>query len=406
MATLNFYLDKADKNGRSFIQMTYLANGQKFRHSVKVKITPNQWLASKQRLKVKQPNDEFVNSHLNSLEEVIRKAERESLLNHNAINYAYVKQKFDDALNKRDSHKTFLECFQEYIDCAHGKVRESTINNYKACLVHLNKFSKAKRYELSFERMNGNFYDAFVAYLRDDLKLLNNTAGTRIKVLKSFMKFATKKGYNKAGQEFKEFKAFREEGELIYLTEDELMTIYNMENLTDKQHIVRVNFCFACFTGLRFSDIAQIQNENIKEDYLEIRTEKTRDFLKIPLSPLAKEILKNNGGKLPRPFTNQVTNEYLKEIGEAAKINEQVQIIKYRGTEKVEFIEPKYKFLCTHTARRTFVTLSLEKGMRPETVMSITGHKDYKTFKKYIKLTDKVRLAEMNNVWSIKLKIA
>ncbi len=80
MATLNFYLDTADKNGRSFIQMTYLANGQEFRHSVKIKITPNEWLASKQRLKGKQQDDEFVNAHLNSLEEVIRKAERECLL--------------------------------------------------------------------------------------------------------------------------------------------------------------------------------------------------------------------------------------------------------------------------------------------------------------------------------------
>ena len=43
MATLNFYLDTADKNGRSFIQMTYLANGQKFRHSVKIKTTANEF---------------------------------------------------------------------------------------------------------------------------------------------------------------------------------------------------------------------------------------------------------------------------------------------------------------------------------------------------------------------------
>jgi len=406
MATLNFYLDTADKNGRSFIQMTYLANGQKFRHSVKIKVTPGEWLASKQRLKGKQQDDEFANAHLNSLEEVIRKAERESLMNLNMINFSYVKQKFGDALNKRTGHKTFLECFQEYIDNAQGKMKEGTILHYTGCLNHLNKFRKLKRYDLSFERINDNFYDAFVGYLREDHKLLNNSIGTHIKVMKAFMKFATEKGYNKAGLEFKKFKVFKEDGELIYLTEDELMTIYHLKDLSDKFNRVRVNFCFACFTGLRFSDIFQLQAENIKSDYLELRSEKTRDFLKIPLSPYAKEILKNNDGRLPRPFTNQITNECLKEIGELAKINEQIQIIKYRGTEKVEFNEPKYKFLCTHTARRTFVTLSLEKGMRPETVMSITGHKDYKTFKKYIKLTDKVKLVEMNNIWSKSMYIA
>ncbi|GAC1562713.1 MAG: hypothetical protein NVS3B13_36040 [Mucilaginibacter sp.] len=116
------------------------------------------------------------------------------------------------------------------------------------------------------------------------------------------------------------------------------------------------------------------------------------------------------GGGLTETYHRKVAKRCwpspLKDLGKLAEFNETVQIIKYRGVEKVEFLEPKYKFLSTHTARRTFVTLSLEKGMRPETVMSITGHKDYKTFKKYIKLTDKVKLIEMNNIWSPKLKMA
>jgi integrase len=406
MATLNFYLDKADKSGQSFIQMTYLANGQKFRHSVKIKITPNQWLASKQRLKVRQQDDEYVNAHLSSLEEVIRKAERESLLNHNAINFSYVKQRFDNALNKTDGKKTFLLYFQEYIDSAHGKIKEGTIKHYVTCLNHLLKFRKVKRYELSFERINNAFYDSFISYLSEDCKLLNNTVGNHIKIIKAFMNFATGLGYNKTNNDFKKFKVFKEDTELIYLTEDELMLIYHMEDLTEKLRGVRDNFCFSCFTGLRFSDIQKLRKENIKGDYIEFTTEKTRDSLKIPLSIYAKEIFNRNDGMLPTQFSNQKTNDYLKELGELAKINQKVLIVKYRGIEKVEILEPKYNFISSHTARRTFVTLSLEKGMRPETVMSITGHKDYKTFKKYIKITDKVKLAEMNNVWSVKLKIA
>jgi site-specific recombinase XerD len=406
MATLNFYLDRTDKSGRSFIQMTYLANGQKFRHSVKLKVTPSDWLKGKQRIRVKEKEDEFINSHLKSLEEIIRKAERESLLIHHALNFSFIKQKFDDTLDKRDDKKTFVGYFNEYIKTAQGKRKQSTINHYSTCLNHLLNFRKEKKYELSFERINNQFYKSFVSYLTDECKILNNTIGNYIKMLKAFMNFATEMGYNKSGIDFKKFKVFKEDGELIYLSEKELMFIYNMKELSDKLKVVRDNFCFACFTGLRFSDIQKLQAENIKEDYLEIRTEKTRDFLKIPLSPYAKEILIKNYGRLPRQFSNQKVNDYLKELGELAEINEQIHIVKYRGVEKVEFIEPKYKFLCTHTARRTFVTLSLEKGMRPETVMSITGHKDYKTFKKYIKLTDTVKLIEMNNVWAKKLYIA
>ena len=60
---------------------------------------------------------------------------------------------------------------------------------------------------------------------------------------------------------------------------------------------------------------------------------------------------------------------------------------------------PKWEFISTHTARRTFVTLSLEKGMRPEVLMTITGHKDNKTMKKYLKIVSKVKEREMNNIW-------
>ena len=102
---------------------------------------------------------------------------------------------------------------------------------------------------------------------------------------------------------------------------------------------------------------------------------------------VVKRILTNYEGKLPVSISNQKTNIYLKELGEFAGINEPLLITKYRGVEVVEIKEPKYNLMTSHTARRTFVTLSLEKGMRPETVMEITGHKDYKMFKKYKLLT-------------------
>ena len=70
------------------------------------------------------------------------------------------------------------------------------------------------------------------------------------------------------------------------------------------------------------------------------------------------------------------------------------------GSKRIEEKIKKHDMISTHTARRTFITISLEKGMRPDIVMSITGHKSYSSFKKYIKLSEKVREQEMNNAWS------
>lgn len=406
MATTNFYLDKADSKGKCFIQMTYLANGQKFRHSIKMKVLPAQWLAAKQRLKIKFMEDEFINGHLDSLEQIIVNAQKQSLLMNNEINFSYVKQKFNDSLGKVEGKKSFEDYFEEYIE--YSKIHRSpkTTDRYITCLNHLKQFRKAKRYELTFERINQQFYEYFVQYLMVTHKSLNNTVGNYVKTVKAFFNFCIDKGYCQPNNDVRKFKVFREDGEMIYLSETELFKVINLDLKSEALSAIRDNFCFACFTGLRYSDISKLKLENIKDDYLEIQTEKTRDYLRIPLNQHAKALLRKNSGRLPKLVSNQKMNDGLKVIGEKAEITENIVIIKYRGQEKVEFLEPKYKFLSSHTARRTFVTLSLEKGMRPETVMSITGHKDYKTFKKYIKLTDKVKLAEMNNIWEPKLKIA
>ena len=396
MATTNFYLDKADKQGKSFILMTYLCGGQKFRQSVKIKVLPSKWTSRKQRLKENNTEDQFINGHIDKLEAIIKDAQTHSLLFNQEIDFSFVKQRFFDALGgKKEEKKNFKESFEEYISLSRTTKQTKTIDRYIKCYNHLKAFSKAKRYELSFERINQQFYEKFTDYLFTDKKQLNNTAGNYIKTIKAFINFSIDRGYCQPNKDVKKFEVFREDGELIYLSEVELFKIINLEFEPEKLKVVRDNFCFACFTGLRYSDISKLQDENIKEDYIEIKTEKTRAFLRIPLNQHAKAILLKNGGRLPKLFSNQKTNEYLKDIGKLAEITESILITKYRGIEKVEFSEPKYKFISSHTARRTFVTLCLENGMRPETVMSITGHKDYKTFKKYIKLTDKVKLVEI-----------
>ena len=65
MATVNFYLDRADKQGKCFIMMTYAAGSQKFRHSVKFKVSPIEWVAKKQRLKVIDREDQLTKSQAN-----------------------------------------------------------------------------------------------------------------------------------------------------------------------------------------------------------------------------------------------------------------------------------------------------------------------------------------------------
>lgn len=60
---------------------------------------------------------------------------------------------------------------------------------------------------------------------------------------------------------------------------------------------------------------------------------------------------------------------------------------------------PKYKLITAHTARKTFVTLSFYLGMDVKTIKSITGHKQDKTFDKYLKIADEMKKTKMNEAW-------
>ncbi len=161
---------------------------------------------------------------------------------------------------------------------------------------------------------------------------------------------------------------------------------------------------FECFTGLRFSDIGSLKNENIKEDFIELRTKKTKDILFVPLNIFAREILIKYSGMyrdrpLPPPFANQVINRLIKEAAKKAEINVLTMVEKFSGSNRTVITKPKYAFISTHTGRRTFITLSHEKGMNIEMIMKITGIKKWDTLKKYLKISEKSKLIKMNEFW-------
>jgi len=50
---------------------------------------------------------------------------------------------------------------------------------------------------------------------------------------------------------------------------------------------------------------------------------------------------------------------------------------------KIEIKKPKHSFMSSHMARRSCITILLQKGVAPTTVMKLSGHTDLKTLMKY-----------------------
>jgi len=168
------------------------------------------------------------------------------------------------------------------------------------------------------------------------------------------------------------------------LSIEELDHLFEFD-LSKKPSLERVRdvFIFGCTTGMRYSDFSKITSENIRNNHIYRNSQKQKNNLGIPLNKYSKSILEKYDYSLPK-ISSQKFREYIKDACQLAGFNKDTIKTTYRGSERIEEKLPMYKRISTHTARRTFITVSLDKGMRPEIVMSITGHKSYSSFKKYV----------------------
>jgi integrase len=399
MASTTFYLNtnKADKKGRAPIILQCDHRGQRFKYFTGEKIDPRYWSKSKTSyVKPSYNDDETLDNYLKSLVSKVEKIVRDAKTDDKTLTIEFIQRKFLETANQKPDG-SFLGLFDKYIAASKNTKTAGTIKNYENVKNALKDFSTEKEVILQFDLINYSFYEQYVDYLLTKKDFSNNTVGKHVKTLKSFLTWATENNYNR-NLEYRKFKVARESIEIVYLTDEELNSLYNFKLKDKTLDQARDLFCFGCFTGLRFSDIATIEKNNISRDEIKVRTQKTKDIIVIPLIPKAAAILKKYNNKLP-VFSNQKLNLYLKTLAQNAKINQKVAIQRYRGAKREDSMSPKHELITTHTARRTFITLSLEKGIRPEVVMAITGHKDYKTFKAYIKITDTVKKAELLRAW-------
>ncbi len=411
MAVLRYIIrkSKVNKQGLTNINLRYAHASKKIELSTGEKIEPKYWDANKGQPKIKYPEWTYLDEQLMKFEQKAKRIIRSAMLKDINPIPEYFKEEFlkKEAIIKDEKKEfNFFEKFDEYRAYLKVHKRPNTLKNFNSLYKHLKTYEKKKRTRLTFDRIDHRFYDKFINYLITDLGLTDNTVDDKIKTVKTFLYWATRQKYNKR-LDFKDFKRCKRDAEFIYLTEEELFKILNYDFSTEKQknyESARDVFCFCCFTGLRYSDIASLKLEHIEGNHILKKMQKTSRYVKVPLSKYAQDILtkhkdNNDGIHCFNVFVNPVMNRYLKEIGEKAGIDSMVTLSTGRGGETIDNTQPKYKFITSHTARRTFITLSLQKGMRPEVVMKIVGHSDIRTMMKYVRLADDILNDEMLKAW-------
>lgn len=146
------------------------------------------------------------------------------------------------------------------------------------------------------------------------------------------------------------------------------------------------------YSGQRFSDYKRFDKKYVVGDFIEIRAKKTGQFSYIPLNNKLKRLLDKYDWQL-NTISAQKFNDHIHEICKIAGFTEIVVRERFYGNKRVAEEIPKYKLISSHTARRTFITLSEQRGVSHSLIMKVTGIKSLKTLENYIKI-DKERLSE------------
>jgi integrase len=299
----------------------------------------------------------------------------------------------------------FFDFVEQYIESSKINKKKATITSYKSILKHLREFEKYSGEPLTFDSFGLQFYDGFNSYIIDKKGCGNNLFGKLIRTLKTFLNEAMERGY-KVNSTFKskKFKTISEDVESIYLNETEIKNILDLNlSYNPKLEKVRDLFVVGCFTGLRFSDFSEIKPENIRNECIYIRTIKTQQNVVIPFHPYVRDIMKKYEGKypnnLPPAVSNQKMNEYLKDIGVLAKLNESIIMTRTKGSIRVETTYKKHELLTTHCARRSFATNLFKQGFPSISIMKITGHRTEKSFMKYIKVKEEEAAFMLKTHW-------
>lgn len=434
-ATLRFELrqDKVNRKGEHPLSFIIRVAGQKRKIGTGVKLQPELWdnvnqkiINPTQKLKVqlqKSYGDTIItkNQLIQYQEELFSLVNRvktlESKFLYEGISYSAdmiveaLKSSVSAKTKKEDPSNLVYDFVDRYIQ-EHELTRvKGSLVVYKSLKKHLKNYEAKTRTKIRFEKIDYNFMQAFQNHLigweevhetTGKLKTLNNiTIAKQLSTLKTFLGYAKRQGI-KVNEGYKDFSIKKDKLEVIALTQNELDLLFNYNlSLNKRLDQVRDVFCFSCVTGFRFSDLQQLKREHIKDMEIRLTIKKTKEPSIVPLNKYSKAILeKYRDLASPLPMiSNQKFNKYVKELCKLAEIDDPIEIIRYKGATKQSTIYRKHDLISAHTGRKTFATLSLEKGIPAETVMKITGHADYKSFQRYIKVTEERKRNEMQRAW-------
>lgn len=351
--TLNFICraSKARKTGLSPIELSIIINGNRTIITLDRQIIHTKFNPKTQTVR----GDKEINEYLDVIRRKCFTIETELIkidkldIDTFIQSFKYgVPEKQDTLLKVYDKHN---ELYRQNVEV--GKTKDTAyykyIRNRERLAEYLISIGKQ---DIKLKDITPSFVENFQNYCLKTLKV--NTTNKELKKLKRILEFAVKERYIDVNP----FRLTLREEKLEYdvLTKDDIDILLNCKFSEDRLDKVRDCFIFQCYTGLAYSDMAQLTKDDIQDDVIYGRRQKTDIQYVVPLLPVAKNILEKYDYQLPI-ISNQKYNQWLKFLGELSGLN---------------------KSLHSHLARHSFSCMLLNSGVDLKTISRTLGHSNSK----------------------------
>lgn len=383
---LNFNLksSRVSANGTVPIYMRISMDGTRAEIATKRYIFPEKWNESGQKAIGNAEEARSLNAYLKSIEQQVYNAHKELMEDKIPLTANNLKRKL---FGKSKEIISLIQVFKEHNAQVSALVdREyapATLKRYETALRHVSNFLtwKYSKPDIDVSEIDHAFITSFDFYLRSVRNCNNNSTFKYIKNFKKIIGVCIANGWISSNP-FLKYKIKIKEVERQVLTEEELQRLSSKHFTNIRLGNTRDVFLFCCYTGLSYIDVKKLQRSMVStgidgEKWIFTHRQKSKEPSRVPLLPLALEILekygdhpkcKNEGIALP-VNSNQKMNAYLKEIADLCNIQ---------------------KDLTSHIARHTFATtVTLGNGVPIESVSKMLGHRNLRTTQHYAKILDK-----------------
>ncbi|QKZ12508.1 tyrosine-type recombinase/integrase [Spirosoma sp. KUDC1026] len=285
---------------------------------------------------------------------------------------------FQRELANQQSRHDFLAYWERKIEERYSKglIKKASRISQKASLGTLKEYTQ----DLSFNQLTPQFLDEYKAWLFRHVGS-GNTVWKKLKDMRTYVNTAVKDKYVFT-YPFKGFKMPATSGRIDYLNEKEFLAQkahFYSDELDPKHETTLRAFLFACYTGLRISDLTTVTWKEVRRETLVFKPfKRTRDIMeeiKLPLHEQALKLIPTKKGVLIPSVVEQSMNRTIKVIAGRLGIDNNLSF---------------------HWARHTFATRFLRHGGRIEVLQQLLGHKKIDTTMIYVHVDDERKRKEID----------